>query len=279
MTEFEIIMTEFEKLSILDIPVDSCSFLNKLWKRQLNNKSIQLSESDKEILKRGFYIEDEIPKGGILFLGLNPYNGKIGKKEDIIVDNEKKIYGTTYNLQEIKKNCISNEPHEDKKYWGILVDMAVKIICENRGIIYDKENKSEDVKKVEEELQFCHHDIFFVRTASPRIVQGLIERNKAFFKEQLRLTKTLIQIAEPKIIIMTNLLALSYIDEYLAFGVNDSNRIYGKKGPTYYSGARLKIGEKSVELAFADYSRLPDRVFKSFYWYLENICKHYNIEF
>lgn len=64
-------------------------------------------------------------------------------------------------------------------------------------------NKFKEIAK-ENGVEFCHHDLFFVRETSQNIVKELRKNNKAFLGKQLDITKSIIKSAEPKMIVVCN---------------------------------------------------------------------------
>lgn len=76
-------------------------------------------------------------------------------------------------------------------------------------------NKFKEIAK-ENEVEFCHHDLFFVRETSQDKVEELRKSNKAFFDKQLEITKSIIKSIEPKMIVVCNAEATHmFWDEHL----------------------------------------------------------------
>ena len=116
--------------------------IDNIWKKYVKNPD-ELNPRD-NIVDRGYHIEKELPKGGILFLGMNPSYPK-GTEDDTKKrtyirkkDKDTFVYGDSYNLEKIKETCFKQkEDLKDKddirtqKYWKPIVDAAVRIIQEN----------------------------------------------------------------------------------------------------------------------------------------------------
>lgn len=91
---------------------------------ELNPEDRKLNPGDRIIIDRGYHIEEELPKDGILFLGMNP---SYSEEAESYINKEKDIYGLTYNLNNIKDVSLGlhNDEKINKKYWKPIVDAAV----------------------------------------------------------------------------------------------------------------------------------------------------------
>ena len=184
-----------------EVKIDTLKKLDKVWERCKKNSMYH------DIIDRGYHIEAELPKNGILFLGMNPSYPRNPKDNEKTYVNLPK-YGETYDLQkDIKNKCLGIDTDVDEKkqkYWGPIVDAAVRILCEECGIDYLSKVNQVKIKEIGKELEFCHHDLFFVRETSQNKVLAMMRQHKDFFKMQFDLTTEIIEAASPKIIIVIN---------------------------------------------------------------------------
>ena len=193
-----------------EVKIDTLKKLDEVWESELCKKNSMYHD----IIDRGYHIEAELPKNGILFLGMNPSYPRNPKEEEKTYVNLPK-YGKTYDLQkDIKNKCLGIDTDVDEKthnYWGPIVDAAVRILCEECGIDYFNEDNEVKINEIKDELEFCHHDLFFVRETSQKKVLAMMAEqddnhyiHKDFFKKQFDLTTEIIEAASPKIIIVIN---------------------------------------------------------------------------
>lgn len=68
------------------VRIDSAK-IDEIWKNHIKNLD-ELNPEDRIIIGRGYCIEEELPKDGILFLGMNPSYPK-ETKDRTYIDKEK----------------------------------------------------------------------------------------------------------------------------------------------------------------------------------------------
>ena len=103
------------------VRIDSAE-IDDIWEKYVKNPK-ELNPRD-NIVARGYHIEEELPKDGILFLGMNPsYPG-----DESYINKDKGTYGATYKLRDIKDVSLGLQESEkiNKKYWKPIVDAAVR---------------------------------------------------------------------------------------------------------------------------------------------------------
>ena len=199
-----------------EVKIDTLKKLDEVWESELCKKNSMYHD----IIDRGYHIEAELPKNGILFLGMNPsYPRNPNDNEKTYVDTKTvspEYFGRTYDLQKISKDCLTKENDKNDdinyRYWGPIVDAAVRILCEECGIDYFNEDNEVKINEIKDELEFCHHDLFFVReTSQKKVLDMMAEQDdkhdyihQDFFKKQFDLSKKIIEAASPKIIIVIN---------------------------------------------------------------------------
>ena len=243
--------------------------IDNIWKKYANVKNLDELNPRDNIVDRGYHIEEELPKDGILFLGMNPsYPG-----DESYINKDKGTYGATYKLRDIKDVSLGLQESEKiyKKYWKPIVDAAVRIIQENTL-------KKEDIER---ELKFCHHDLFFVRETSQNKVLALKAKCRDFFTAQWGYSKGIIEKASPKIIIVINGGAGNLIREEL--GTN----FFGFRPGTSWNeecGVDIvKIGEREVPIIFTGMLSSTGRINKgtetTLFWNIRHIARQLNITF
>lgn len=243
--------------------------IDNIWKKYANVKNLDELNPRDNIVDRGYHIEEELPKDGILFLGMNPsYPG-----DESYINKDKGTYGATYKLRDIKDVSLGLQESEkiNKKYWKPIVDAAVRIIQENTL-------KKEDIER---ELKFCHHDLFFVRETSQNKVLALKAKCRDFFTAQWGYSKGIIEKASPKIIIVINGGAGNLIREEL--GTN----FFGFRPGTSWNeecGVDIvKIGEREVPIIFTGMLSSTGRINKgtetTLFWNIRHIARQLNITF
>ena len=275
------------------VRIDSAK-IDDIWKNHIKNPD-ELNPRD-NIVDRGYHIEKELPKGGILFLGMNPSYPKgtedntkrtyIRKK-----DKDTFVYGDSYHVTE----------KSDDNYWKPIVDAAVRITRENIGMqIMQLEQmlqentgrKKEDIerelkrlrhrhKRCDRDLEFCHHDLFFVRETNQKKVLSLRANCRSFFAEQLKYTINLIEAAAPKIIIVINGGAGNLIREELGtdfFGFRPGASWNEECGVDI-----VKIGEREVPIIFTGMLSSTGRINKgtetTLFWNIRHIARQLKITF
>lgn len=267
--------------------------IDNIWKKYVKNLE-ELNPRD-NIEHRGYHIEEILPKEGILFLGMNPSYSEGDKS---YINKEKDIYGLTYNLNNIKDVSLGfrNDEKINKKYWKPIVDAAVRITRENieMQIMQLKQmlqentgRKKEDIerelkrlhyrhKRCDRDLEFCHHDLFFVRETNQKKVLSL-----RAIAEQLKYTINLIEAAAPKIIIVINAGAGNLIREEL--GTDFFGFIPGTSWNEECGVDIVKIGEREVPIIFTGMLSSTGRINKgtetTLFWNIRHIARQLKITF
>ena len=243
--------------------------IDNIWKKYANVKNLDELNPRDNIVDRGYHIEEELPKDGILFLGMNPsYPG-----DESYINKDKGTYGATYKLRDIKDVSLGLQESEkiNKKYWKPIVDAAVRIIQENTL-------KKEDIER---ELKFCHHDLFFVRETSQNKVLALKANCRDFFTEQWKYSKGIIEKATPKIIIVINGGAGNLIREEL--GTDFFGFIPGASWNEECGVDIVKIGERKVPIIFTGMLSSTGRINKgtetTLFWNIRHIARQLKITF
>lgn len=229
-----------------------------------------VNPEDRIIIDRGYCIEEELPKDGILFLGMNP-SYPDGDKS--YINKDEGTYGATYKLRDIKDVSLGLHENKsiDKKYWKPIVDAAVRIMQENTL-------KKEDIER---ELKFCHHDLFFVRETSQNKVLALKAKCRDFFTDQWEYSKGIIEKATPKIIIVINGGAGNLIRKEL--GTDFFGFIPGASWNEECGVDIVKIGEREVPIIFTGMLSSTGRINKgtetTLFWNIRHIARQLKITF
>ena len=273
--------------------------IDNIWKKYGNVKNLEKLNPRDKIEDRGYHIEEELPKEGILFLGMNPSYSE-GDESYI---NNKDIYGLTYNLNNIKDVSLGlrNDEKINKKYWKPIVDAAVRITRENIEIQIMQlkqmlqENtgrKKEDIERelkrlhhkferCRQEVEFCHHDLFFVRETDQKKVLSLRAKYDDFYKNQLDYSKDIIEKAAPKIIIVINAGAGNLIREEL--GTDFFGFIPGTSWNEDCGVDIVKIGGREVPIIFTGMLSSTGRINKgtetTLFWNIRHVARQLKITF
>lgn len=244
--------------------------IDNIWKKYANVKNLDELNPRDNIVDRGYHIEEELPKDGILFLGMNP---SYSNGDESYINKDEGTYGATYKLRDIKDVSLGLHENEliNKKYWKPIVDAAVRIIQENTL-------KKEDIER---ELKFCHHDLFFVRETSQNKVLALKANCGDFFTAQWEYSKGIIEKATPKIIIVINGGAGKLIREEL--GTDFFGFIPGASWNEECGVDIVKIGERKVPIIFTGMLSSTGRINKgtetTLFWNIRHIAKQLKITF
>lgn len=279
------------------VRIDSAE-IDDIWDNHIKNMD-ELNPDDRIIIGRGYCIEEELPKDGILFLGMNPsYPG-----DESYINKDKGTYGATYKLRDIKDVSLGLQESEkiNKKYWKPIVDAAVRITRENiemqimqlKQMLQEnsgrnKEDIERELKRLhhkfercQQEVEFCHHDLFFVRETCQNKVLALKANCGDFFTEQWEYSKGIIEKATPKIIIVINGGAGNLIREELStdfFGF-----IPGASWNEECGVDIVKIGEREVPIIFTGMLSSTGRINKgtetTLFWNIRHIARQLEITF
>lgn len=288
------------------VRIDSAE-IDEIWNNHIKNTDElnpeELNPRD-NIVDRGYHIEKELPKGGILFLGMNPSYPKgtedDTKKRTYIREKDKDtfVYGDSYHVTE----------KSDDNYWKPIVDAAVRITRENIEMQImqleqmSQENtgrKKEDIerelkrlhhrhKRCDRDLEFCHHDLFFVRETNQKKVLSLRAKAncRSFFAEQLKYTINLIEAAAPKIIIVINAGAGNLIKDELRtdfFGLKPATKNDVGSWNEECGVDIVKIGEREVPIIFTGMLSSTGRINKgtetTLFWNIRHIARQLKITF
>ena len=266
--------------------------IDNIWKKYVKNPD-ELNPRD-NIVDRGYHIEKELPKGGILFLGMNPSYPKGTEDRTYIRKKDKDtfVYGDSYNLEKIKETCfkqkedLTDEDIRTHKYWKPIVDAAVRIIQENTG--RKKEDIERELKRLHhkfercrQEVEFCHHDLFFVRETDQKKVLSLRAKYDDFYKKQLEYSKDIIEKAAPKIIIVINAGAGNLIREEL--GTDFFGFIPGTSWNEDCGVDIVKIGGREVPIIFTGMLSSTGRINKgtetTLFWNIRHVARQLKITF
>ena len=269
--------------------------IDNIWKKYVKNPD-ELNPRD-NIVDRGYHIEKELPKGGILFLGMNPSYPK-GTEDDTKKrtyirkkDKDTFVYGDSYHVTE----------KSDGNYWKPIVDAAVRITRENiemqimqlkQMLQENSGRKKEDIERelkrldhkferCRQEVEFCHHDLFFVRETDQKKVLSLRAKYDDFYKKQLEYSKDIIEKAAPKIIIVINAGAGNLIREEL--GTDFFGFIPGTSWNEECGVDIVKIGEREVPIIFTGMLSSTGRINKgtetTLFWNIRHIARQLEITF
>ncbi len=186
-----------------------------------------------DIIKRGYILQDRIIKNSILFIGINPsFDEKEGFPENI---------GNYYPLNQ-------------------------------KGIIHKYFKKFQEISK-KVHLQWSHTDLLFVRETNQKIVENIIcdDKNNGaeFIYKQLLISKQIIEMSEPKIIIVNNTLArrllgkdktenkeiwmdfdFKFDDKIGTYRINNNNKL--ENTPVFFTS--MLTGQRALDLG--SYERL-----------------------
>lgn len=133
--------------------------------------SLYPKDSDNEIIKRGYAIEQLLPQNTVLFLGLNP---SFPKKQE-----------AKYEHSHFYRNEMSNLHRHFKREKDLLEHLY------SFGLDY----KSNDMP---------HHDLLCMREQQSEIVIDMCKKNADFFEKQICLSKQVIEAASPILIVAEN---------------------------------------------------------------------------
>lgn len=259
-----------------------------------------VNPEDRIIIDRGYCIEEELPKDGILFLGMNP---SYSNGDESYINKDEGTYGATYKLRDIKDVSLGLQESEkiNKKYWKPIIDAAVRITRENiemqimqlkQMLQENSGRKKEDIErelkrlhhKFErclQEVEFCHHDLFFVRETSQNKVLALKAKCGHFFTKQWEYSKGIIEKASPKIIIVINGGAGNLIREEL--GTDFFGFIPGASWNEECGVDIVKIGEREVPIIFTGMLSSTGRINKgtetTLFWNIRHIARQLKIIF
>ena len=280
------------------VRIDSAK-IDDIWKNHIKNPDElnpdELNPRD-NIVDRGYHIEKELPKGGILFLGMNPSYPK-GTEDDTKrtyirkKDKDTFVYGDSYHVTE----------KSDDNYWKPIVDAAVRITRENIGMQImqlkqmlqentgrKKEDIERELKRLHhkferclQEVEFCHHDLFFVRETTQNKVLALKAKCGHFFTKQWEYSKGIIEKASPKIIIVINGGAGNLIREEL--GTDFFGFIPGTSWNEECGVDLIKIGGREVPIIFTGMLSSTGRINKgtetTLFWNIRHIARQLEITF
>ena len=273
--------------------------IDNIWKKYANVKNLDELNPRDNIVDRGYHIEEELPKDGILFLGMNPsYPG-----DESYINKDKGTFGATYKLRDIKDVSLGLQESEknNKKYWKPIVDAAVRITQENikmqimqlkQMLQENSGRKKEDIErelkrlhhKFErclQEVEFCHHDLFFVRETTQNKVLALKAKCGHFFTKQWEYSKGIIEKASPKIIIVINGGAGNLIREEL--GTDFFGFIPGTSWNEDCGVDLIKIGGREVPIIFTGMLSSTGRINKgtetTLFWNIRHIARQLEITF
>ena len=280
------------------VRIDSAK-IDDIWDNHIKNMD-ELNPDDRIIIDRGYHIEEELPKDGILFLGMNP---SYSNGDESYINKDEGTYGATYKLRDIKDVSLGLQESEkiNKKYWKPIVDAAVRITRENiemqimqlkQMLQENSGRKKEDIErelkrlhhKFErclQEVEFCHHDLFFVRETNQNKVLALKAKCRDFFTEQWKYSKGIIEKASPKIIIVINGGAGNLIREEL--GTDFFGFIPGASWNEECGVDIVKIGEREVPIIFTGMLSSTGRINKgtetTLFWNIRHIARQLKITF
>ncbi len=191
---------------------------------------------------------DEIKKNSLLFIGMNPSfnanaieklaSGKIGTKKasiDIVDDLE---------IGDVEKYFSNDNDNFDIKK-ALIIDARARLR-------YSYFDKFKELAKAAN-LQWDHIDLFFVRETSQKgFLSKMIDKNEIneFGKEQLRLSRRLIESSNPQFIIVANAKASEiFIKEYGSIFEEKLGcyltKINGKNVPTMCSS--MLTGQRALD--------------------------------
>lgn len=211
----------------------------------------QLPEELRDIVRRGFAIENGVAEESILFISMNPsYSSKNGAWNNGTVAGKNAVY----DIPDLKTTKNSNEDtnsffQEINRFYG---DLKVK------GI------------------PLAHHDLLFIRETNQDTVlywkEKLDKYKNTFFDDQLKISKTIIEESNPKLIVVLNAGARHLFEEM--FGQrnpNIFNDILGaymynlnneRTTPVLFSG--MLSGQRALDLGSKE----------SLKWHIEHILKN-----
>ena len=223
--------------------------------------------------------------------------------DESYINKDKGTFGATYKLRDIKDVSLGLQESEknNKKYWKPIVDAAVRITQENikmqimqlkQMLQENSGRKKEDIErelkrlhhKFErclQEVEFCHHDLFFVRETTQNKVLALKAKCGHFFTKQWEYSKGIIEKASPKIIIVINGGAGNLIREEL--GTDFFGFIPGTSWNEDCGVDLIKIGGREVPIIFTGMLSSTGRINKgtetTLFWNIRHIARQLEITF
>lgn len=190
-----------------------------------------------EIVKRGF-LYSKIEKKEVLFVGLNPSFGKEAEEEE----KDGKV--------SVKEEGFSAKENEHKYF-------------NKFQSFFDTDSKYNG--------KWSFIDLLFVRETGQQIVKSFYEKETEFIKNQLVISKKMIEDAEPKIIVVCDTLSREFMKKDMNLDLkfdnkigtykveNDKSKLYGTI--VFFSG--MLSGQRALDLG--SLQRLK--------WHIENVGK------
>ena len=208
--------------------------LDKLW--QNASQSLSVTSPLKELISRGYAIEREVEKESLLFIGMNP-SFKYGAW-----NNGNQGGSIFYDIPSLSEKINTNN------FFIAINEFYKNIKCPNKP-------------------KLAHHDLLFVRETKQKSVLDIQNTNNAFFKNQLEISKSIIEAAAPVLIVVLNAGARELFKEIFVDGSFDDKlgafiyRIKDKDTPVLFSG--MLSGQHALDLGTK----------QSLKWHVEFILK------
>lgn len=204
----------------------------------------------RDIVSRGFAIEEGIEKGSILFISMNP-----SYRDGAWNNGTKAGNNAIYQIPGLKN---AKTPKDTNSFFQVI----------NR--FYNELNVNKGITPL------AHHDLLFIRETSQETVlnwkKKLDKFNNPFFNDQLNLSKTIIEDSKPKLIVVLNAGARALFEQIfqpLDETLFDDNlgaylyQIGGKDTPVPVLFSGMLSGQRAIDLG----SR------RSLRWHIEYILK------
>jgi hypothetical protein len=214
--------------------------LDKLW--QNASQSLSVNPHLKDLISRGYAIEREVEKESLLIVSMNP---SFSDKPNAW--NNGNSHGSVFYKIPAKKS-----PNGTNDFFNAINEF------------YD------DIKKTcRKSPPLAHHDLLYVRETKQKNVTDWI-RNKMYaslFSPQLAISKKIIELSNPKLIVVLNAGARELFKELFGNGSFDNKLgafmycINGKDTPVLFSG--MLSGQHALDLGSK----------KSLKWHIEFILK------
>lgn len=185
---------------------------------------------------RGYAIEREVEKESLLFIGMNP-SFKYGAW-----NNGNQGGSIFYDIPSLSEKINTNN------FFIAINEFYKNIKCPNKP-------------------KLAHHDLLFVRETKQKSVMDIQNTNNAFFKNQLDISKRIIEAADPVLIVVLNAGARELFKEIFGDGSFDDKLgafiycINDKDTPVLFSG--MLSGQHALDLGTK----------QSLKWHVEFILK------
>lgn len=227
---------------------------------QINRKIINLFVKYKSNFSIHPQLYPNFKKNGILFIGINPSESETGFKNICKLNSDLNL---TYK-EHLTKLSVNNPDYE------------YIINFEKKAKSYNYFSRFKDIAK-EINLDWEHIDLFYLKeTNQSKFIKNIGKYFKSkfilneFAKDQLELSKEIIEFITPEIIVVANSLASRIINNSEIFDIDRSK--FDVKGYDY-----LILHNKKIPILFSSMltgqRALDNETFRRFKWQIKSVLK------